>query len=71
MRREHPMRLVMFGSALVAAVTLAACNKTDDVSASPHRGGGRFLGSGLVDRSQKMTVAARAMAERKTVGHRS
>ena len=31
----------------------------------------RFLGSGLVDQSQKMTVAARAMAERKTVGHRS
>ena len=30
-----------------------------------------FLGSGLVDQSQKMTVAARAMAERKTVGHRS
>ena len=29
------------------------------------------LGSGLVDQSQKMTVAARAMAERKTVGHRS
>lgn len=31
----------------------------------------RQLGSGLVDQSQKMTVAARAMAERKTVGHRS
>ena len=30
-----------------------------------------WLGSGLVDQSQKMTVAARAMAERKTVGHRS
>ena len=30
-----------------------------------------LLGSGLVDHSQKMTVAARAMAERKTVGHRS
>ena len=30
-----------------------------------------LLGSGLVDQSQKMTVAARAMAERKTVGHRS
>ena len=29
------------------------------------------LGSGLVDQSQKMTVAAKAMAERKTVGHRS
>jgi hypothetical protein len=29
------------------------------------------LGSGLVDQSQKMTVAARAMAEKKTVGHRS
>ena len=32
---------------------------------------GLNLGSGLVDQSQKMTVAARAMAERKTVGHRS
>jgi len=29
------------------------------------------LGSGLVDHSQKMTVAARATAEKKTVGHRS
>jgi hypothetical protein len=29
------------------------------------------LGSGLVDQSQKMTVAARATAEKKTVGHRS
>ena len=33
--------------------------------------GTAILGSGLVDQSQKMTVAARAMAERKTVGHRS
>jgi hypothetical protein len=33
--------------------------------------GDRVLGSGLVDHSQKMMVAARAMAERKTVGHRS
>ena len=30
-----------------------------------------FLGSGLVDQSQKMMVAASAMAEKKTVGHRS
>jgi hypothetical protein len=29
------------------------------------------LGSGLVDQSQKMTVAASAMAEKKTVGQRS
>jgi hypothetical protein len=32
---------------------------------------GLLLGSGLIDHSQKMTVAARAMAERKTVGQRS
>jgi hypothetical protein len=31
----------------------------------------RTLGSGLVDQSQKMTVAARAMADKKTVGHLS
>jgi hypothetical protein len=31
----------------------------------------RALGSGLVDHSQKMTVAARAMAEKKAVGQRS
>ncbi len=30
-----------------------------------------LLGSGLVDQSQKMTVAARAMADKKTVGHLS
>jgi uncharacterized protein (DUF2235 family) len=29
------------------------------------------LGSGLTDQSQKMTVAARAVAEKKAVGHRS
>ena len=29
------------------------------------------LGSGLVDQSQKMMVAASAMAEKKTCGHRS
>ncbi len=32
---------------------------------------GSSLGSGLVDHSQKMTVAARAMAEKKAVGQRS
>jgi len=31
----------------------------------------RRLGSGPVDQSQKMTVAARAMAEKKAVGHLS
>lgn len=30
-----------------------------------------FLGSGLIDHSQKMTVAARWMAEKKAVGQRS
>lgn len=30
-----------------------------------------LLGSGLVDHSQKMTVAARAIAEKKAVGQRS
>ena len=31
----------------------------------------RRLGSRLIDQSQKMTVAASAIAEKKTVGHRS
>lgn len=31
----------------------------------------KVLGSGLTDQSQKMTVAARAMAEKKALGHRS
>lgn len=31
----------------------------------------KVLGSGLIDQSQKITVAARAMAERKTIGHLS
>lgn len=31
----------------------------------------QYLGSGLVDYSQKMMVAARAMAEKKAVGQRS
>ncbi|MBN2971798.1 TonB-dependent receptor [Roseomonas aeriglobus] len=33
--------------------------------------GGFYLGSGLIGHSQKMTVAARATAEKKTVGQRS
>ncbi len=32
---------------------------------------GALLGSGLIDQSQKMTVAARATAEKKAFGHRS
>ena len=32
---------------------------------------GAHLGSGLIDQSQKMTVAARATAEKKAFGHRS
>jgi len=32
---------------------------------------GMFLGSGLIDQSQKITVAARATAEKKAFGHRS
>ncbi|ARR57568.1 hypothetical protein HY78_29010 (plasmid) [Rhizorhabdus wittichii DC-6] len=32
---------------------------------------GAFVGSGLIGHSQKMTVAASAMAEKKAVGHRS
>ena len=32
---------------------------------------GLCLGSGLIDQSQKMTVAARAMADRKVIGHLS
>ena len=47
MRRELPMRLLNFGAILIAAGTLAACNKTDDVSASPQHGGGRFYGIGI------------------------
>ena len=35
------------------------------------RNGAPFLGSGLVDQSQKITVAARAIAERKAIGHLS
>jgi hypothetical protein len=31
----------------------------------------RALGSGLIDQSQKMMVAARATAEKKAFGHRS
>jgi len=33
--------------------------------------GNRWLGSGLIGHSQKMTVAASATAEKKTVGQRS
>lgn len=39
---------------------------TDELQKAWHR-----LGSGLVDHSRKMTVAARAMAEKKVVGQRS
>ena len=43
----------------------------NSIEESVYQGKRAYLGSGLVDQSQKMTVAARAMAERKTVGHRS
>ncbi|MGW8189696.1 hypothetical protein [Sphingomonas hankookensis] len=39
--------------------------------AKPNDPNWQFLGSGLVDHSQKMTVAARAIAEKKAVGQRS
>jgi len=51
-----------------------------DAVAAPHRlpfvQSGRVaiqmrVGSGLIDQSQKMTVAARATAEKKAFGHRS
>jgi hypothetical protein len=41
--------------------------KVREVAFGPYN----ILGSGLIDQSQKMTVAARAIAEKKTVGHRS
>jgi hypothetical protein len=37
----------------------------------PYDSAYRVLGSGLIDQSQKMTVAARATAEKKAFGHRS
>ena len=40
------------------------------LAVAPERSIGVALGSDLVDHSQKMTVAARAMAEKKTVGQR-
>jgi hypothetical protein len=41
------------------------------MSIEPNLFGEACLGSGLIDQSQKITVAARAMAERKTIGHLS
>jgi hypothetical protein len=40
-----------------------------DIRISIHHG--QYLGSGLIDQSQKMTVAAMAMAEKKVWAHRS
>ena len=45
--------------------------KLQDIGLSISAIGGEQLGSGLTDQSQKMTVAARAMAEKKALGHRS
>ncbi len=57
---------------LVGKLFNAIIDHLRDGGAVELRGFGRFfLGSGLVDHSQKMTVAARATAEKKTVGHRS
>jgi hypothetical protein len=52
------------GSALGELANFNCCRSIPVVRRS-------WLGLGLVDQSQKMTVATRAMAERKTVGHRS
>ena len=73
---SHTFLSDLFGTLSHNGVSVTWLNRTG--SASDLGGtytisdlGATTLGSGLVDQSQKMTVAARAMAERKTVGHRS
>ena len=54
-------------SDLEAEKALAAKRAVDEIQDGMLVG----LGSGLIGHSQKMTVAARATAEKKTVGQRS
>ena len=61
--RMYPACPITLHDASMTAMWRAAVQKSMRVRV--------LLGSGLFDQSQKMTVAARAMADKKTVGHRS
>jgi len=41
------MKRLMIGTVLIATGSLAACDKSEDAMAEPHRGGGRFYGIGI------------------------
>ena len=85
--RKPPFRATLWGLIFVSAVVIpvgafdallrnGSCHQVPTFPSAASRQKLRFdfyyaLGSGLVDQSQKMTVAASAMAEKKTVGHRS
>lgn len=55
--------MACFVSAFINAVGAMLCKSQHKVE--------RYRGLGLVDHSQKMMMAARAMAEKKAFGHRS
>ena len=65
MIRWHHIK-VSITSGMVNTATDVLCKAVDLLQKL-----GRRLGSGLIDHSQKMTVGARAMAEKKVVGQRS
>jgi hypothetical protein len=62
--RVEAVAMNFYGVNIASTDTIQAPSQSDALRAI-------FLGSGLVDQSQKMTVAARAMADKKTVGHLS
>lgn len=74
-QNEHLMEGIVAGCALIAFADGWVTTEEHDRMLGLIRGfepiAAFGLGSGLIDQSQKITVAARAIAEKKTVGHRS
>ncbi|MBS7670683.1 hypothetical protein KIH45_13115, partial [Croceicoccus sp. 1NDH52] len=59
---EYSMKFTVVLTAAAGTLALAACSEPAETPAET------VVGSGLVDHSQKSTVAARVSAEKKTVG---
>jgi type II secretory pathway pseudopilin PulG len=62
------LQCLLFVGDIVFGEVVVKFAKSDGTRCFPQ---GVDLGSGLIDQSQKMTVAARATAEKKAFGHRS
>ena len=70
-RREQVLVQALVAEATIEAINEVALLRLARADEMPLDALVVALGSGLIGQSQKMTVAASAMAEKKAVGHRS